>query len=145
MQQQQKQLGSTYSTGANFSTTVVGNSATKSPNSSVDRKVINTLQIQPIDSRFCDTVKNCTFHSSLVQSMSKTEKMNPTGRVGWTKYASARFATPFWGIYKPPRCIFITYCVVFTRKDFSYKKSSHSLNSFILKPLSFSIIEWFQS
>ena len=61
MQQQQKQLSSTYSTGANFSTTVVGNSATKSPNSSVDRKVINTLQIQPIDSGFCDTVKNCTW------------------------------------------------------------------------------------
>ena len=47
MQQQQKQLGSTYSTGANFSTTVVGNSATKSPNSSVDRKVIDTLQKVP--------------------------------------------------------------------------------------------------
>ena len=60
MQQQQKQLGSTYSTGANFSTTVVGNSATKSPNSSVDRKVINTLQTQPIDSGFFDTEKNCT-------------------------------------------------------------------------------------
>ena len=74
MQQQQKQLGSTYSTGANFSTTVVGNSATKSPNSSVDRKVINTLQIQPIDNRFCDTVKNCTFHSSLVGYLAQVQK-----------------------------------------------------------------------
>ena len=69
MQQQQKQLGSTYSTGANFSTTVVGNSATKSPNSSVDRKVINTLQIQPIDSKFCDTVKN-----SLVDYLAQVRK-----------------------------------------------------------------------
>ena len=84
MQQQQKQLGSTYSTGANFSTTVVGNSATKSPNSSVDRKVINTLQIQPIDSRSCDTVKNCTFHSSLVDYLAQVQnrKNEPTLSVG---------------------------------------------------------------
>ena len=45
MQQQQKQLGSTYSTtGANFS--AEGNNAAKSPNSSIDRKVLSkTLQL----------------------------------------------------------------------------------------------------
>ena len=51
MQQQQKQLGSTYSsTGANFST--VGNSATKSPNSSIDRKVTKS------NTKHCDNNSN---------------------------------------------------------------------------------------
>ena len=134
MQQQQKQLGSTYSTGANFSTTVVGNSATKSPNSSVDRKVINTLQIQPIDSRFCDTVKNCSFHSSLIQSKSKTEKMNPPClKVGWARHGCTEFATPFLVIYKPSCCTFYYILCCIYKEGFFLQKIKSSSKFFHLE------------
>ena len=107
MQQQQKQLGSTYSTGANFSTTVVGNSATKSPNSSVDRKVINTQQIQPIDSRFCDTVKNCTFHS-YVDYLSQVQKRKKWTHPLWRWVGVLNLSYSFWWFMNLLVVFFIT-------------------------------------